>query len=91
MMNTAMTALAMGRLSASPPSFSGLSRKSPTVAPSGRVWMKAAQNSRTRDRLVQKYAAAMIASAARFTTVKSFPAYLQDDVYATGEPRPVAA
>jgi N6-L-threonylcarbamoyladenine synthase len=35
--------------------------------------------------------AAMIASAARFTTVKSFPAYLQDDVYATGEPRPVAA
>ena len=35
--------------------------------------------------------AAMIASAARFTTVKSFPAYLQDDVYATGEPRRVAA
>ena len=43
MMNAAMTAEASGRLSASPPSLTGLSRKSPTVAPSGRLKMKAAQ------------------------------------------------
>ena len=40
-MNTAITAEATGRLSAMPPWFSGLSRKSPTVAPSGRVRMNA--------------------------------------------------
>ena len=44
MMNTAITAEASGRLKASPPSLTGLSRKSPTVAPSGRVRMNAAQN-----------------------------------------------
>ena len=41
------------RLSDSPPLSTGLSRKSPTVAPSGRVRMNAAQNSSTRDRLLQ--------------------------------------
>ena len=34
----------MGRLSASPPSLTGLSRKSPKVAPKGRVRMNAIQN-----------------------------------------------
>ena len=53
-MNAAITAEASGRLRASPPWSSGLSRKSPTVAPSGRVRMKAAQNSATRETLVQK-------------------------------------
>ena len=43
-----------GRLNANPPSWIGLSSKSPTVAPSGRVRMKAAQNSSTRDTSVQK-------------------------------------
>ena len=47
------TAEAIGRLSARPPSFTGLSSKSPTVAPSGRVKMKATQNSTTRETLVQ--------------------------------------
>src|ERR1700679_2986053 len=46
---TAMTAEASGRLQARPPSLTGLSRKSPTVAPSGRVRMNAVQNSVTRD------------------------------------------
>jgi hypothetical protein len=45
---------ASGRLKARPPWSLGLSRKSPTVAPSGRVRMNAAQNSVTRDMLVQK-------------------------------------
>ena len=45
MMAAASTAVAMGRLSASPPSLTGLSRKSPKVAPNGRVRMNAAQNS----------------------------------------------
>ena len=53
MMKTAITAEASGRLSASPPLLTGLSRKSPTVAPSGRVRMKAAQNSSTREISVQ--------------------------------------
>jgi hypothetical protein len=48
-MSAAITAEAAGRLSARPPWLTGLSRKSPTVAPSGRVRMKAAQNSSTRD------------------------------------------
>ena len=43
-MNAAMMAEAIGRLKAKPPSWIGLSKKSPTVAPSGRVRMKAAQN-----------------------------------------------
>jgi hypothetical protein len=47
-----MTAEAMGRLNAIPPSLMGLSRKSPTVAPSGRVKMKAAQNKKTREMFV---------------------------------------
>jgi hypothetical protein len=51
--NTAMTAEAIGRLNAKPPSLTGLSRKSPTVAPSGRVRIKAAQNKNTRETLVQ--------------------------------------
>ena len=49
----ARTADAIGRLKARPPSSRGLSRKSPKVAPSGRVRMNAAQNSRTRDTSVQ--------------------------------------
>src|SRR6185437_5644663 len=51
---TAIRAEASGRLRSRPPSLTGLSRKSPTVAPSGRVRMNAAQNRRTRDTLVQK-------------------------------------
>ena len=46
--------MAIGRLKASPPSLTGLSKKSPSVAPSGRDRMKAAQNKNTRDMLVQK-------------------------------------
>jgi hypothetical protein len=49
----AITADASGRLIARPPWFIGLSRKSPTVAPNGRVRMKAAQNNSTRDMFVQ--------------------------------------
>ena len=52
-MKTARTAEAIGRLKASPPSLTGLSRKSPTVAPSGRDRMKAVQNKNTRDTVVQ--------------------------------------
>ena len=47
-MTTASTAEAIGRLNSRPPLSSGLSRKSPTVAPSGRVRMNAAQNRPTR-------------------------------------------
>ena len=64
MMNVAITADAMGRLKARPPSLTGLSRKSPTVAPSGLVRIKAAQNKKTRDVLVQKKAAARTANPA---------------------------
>ena len=45
---TASTSVAIGRLSSRPPFATGLSRKSPTVAPSGRVRMNAAQNKSTR-------------------------------------------
>ena len=54
----ANTAEATGRLKFSPPLAIGLSRKSPTVAPSGRVRMKAAQNKATRLILVVKYSKA---------------------------------
>ena len=54
MMNAPITADAMGRLKARPLSLTGLSRKSPTVAPSGRVRINAAQNKKTRDVLLQK-------------------------------------
>jgi len=60
-----MTAEAIGLLDASPPSATGLSKKSPTVAPRGRVRMNAIQKSHARDKLVQKYAAAVRASPAR--------------------------
>src|SRR3954469_6817120 len=50
----ASAADAMGRLSSRPPFASGLSRKSPTVAPSGRVRMNAAQKRKTRLILVAK-------------------------------------
>src|SRR6516165_10934665 len=46
-MNTAMIAEARGRLTLRPPSAIGLSKKSPKVAPSGRVRMNAVQNSTT--------------------------------------------
>src|SRR6185503_12126514 len=52
-MNTARISEARGRLSARPPWLTGLSRKSPTVAPSGRVRMNAAQNRNTRETLVE--------------------------------------
>ena len=53
MMNVAITADAMGRLKARPPSLTGLSRKSPTVAPSGLVRIKAAQNKRPANTTTQ--------------------------------------
>ena len=53
-MRAAIIAEAIGLLKARPPSSTGLSRKSPTVAPSGRVRMKAAQNSVTREMLVHQ-------------------------------------
>ena len=68
MMAAASTAVAMGRLSASPPSLTGLSRKSPKVAPNGRVSMKAAQNRTTREIRVRKYSAAINARAAPKTS-----------------------
>lgn len=52
-MIAAMTAEASGRLKARPPSATGLSIKSPTVAPGGRVRMNAIQNKVTRDTPVQ--------------------------------------
>ena len=64
MMNTAITADAIGRLNARPPSCTGLSSRSPTVAPSGRVRMKAAQNRRTFETLDQKYNPAITARPA---------------------------
>ena len=48
-----MIADAIGLENANPPSCTGLSSKSPTVAPSGRVKMKAAQNNMTRDTSVR--------------------------------------
>jgi hypothetical protein len=53
-MTAASEADAVYRLSASPPWSSGLSRKSPTVAPSGRVSTKAVQNRTVRETLVRK-------------------------------------
>ena len=50
----AMTSDAIGLLSSNPPCFNGLSRKSPKVAPIGRVRMNAVQHRRTRDTSVQK-------------------------------------
>src|ERR1700731_1023357 len=52
-MKIARTAEASGRLSARPPWSLGLSRKSPTVAPNGRVKINAVQNSVTRETLAQ--------------------------------------
>ena len=52
-MKAAMTSDARGRLRLSPPFLMGLSSKSPTVAPSGRVRMNAAQNKSTCDTFVQ--------------------------------------
>ena len=52
-MIAAITAEASGRLRARPPSATGLSMKSPTVAPNGRVSMNATQNNATRDTAVQ--------------------------------------
>jgi len=52
-MNAAITAEELKRLRSSPPSSIGLVRRSPTVAPSGRVRMKAAQNSRVCDTRVK--------------------------------------
>ena len=62
MMNAAMTAEAIGRLKFNPPSATGLLRKSPTVAPSGRERINAAQKRKTLEMLVQKYAAARTAN-----------------------------
>src|SRR5207253_6222035 len=65
---TARTADAMGRLIASPPLSTGLSRKSPTVAPSGRVRMKAAQNRTMRLTFVVKKRIASTAKPAPNTS-----------------------
>lgn len=53
-MSATMIAVAIGRLNAIPPSSTGLSKKSPMVAPSGRVRMNANQKSHARDKEVQK-------------------------------------
>ena len=63
-MNSSSAADAAYRLNARPPASSGLSRKSPTTAPSGRVRMKAAQNNAVRERRVREYRATMTASKA---------------------------
>ena len=52
-MNAAITTEARSRLKASPPAWTGLSRRSPTVAPNGRVRTNAAQNKKTREMLVE--------------------------------------
>jgi hypothetical protein len=78
-MKTAMTADAIGRLSARPPALTGLSRKSPTVAPSGLVRMNAAQKRTTRDILVAAYSTMMTAMPAANTSAP--PSY----------PKPVSA
>ena len=53
-MKVPITAEAIGRLKAKPPSLTGLSRKSPTVAPSGRDRMKAGQNKKARGTFVRQ-------------------------------------
>jgi len=53
MITPASTADAVYRLSSKPPDSRGLSRRSPTVAPSGRVSTNAAQNSAVRDSFVK--------------------------------------
>lgn len=45
---------AVKRLKSSPPELSGLSKKSPTTAPNGRVNTKAAQNNKVFDTRVKK-------------------------------------
>ena len=45
---------AVYRLNAIPPSSTGLSSRSPTTAPSGRVRMNAIQNKTVRETLVKK-------------------------------------
>ena len=51
--NAASAAVAVYRLRARPPLAKGKSKKSPTVAPIGRVRMKAAQNRNVREIPVQ--------------------------------------
>ena len=51
-MKTAMINKELTRLRLSPPFATGLVRRSPTVAPSGRVRMNADQNSKVRESLV---------------------------------------
>ena len=48
------TADAEKRLKFKPPAVMGLSRKSPTTAPKGRVRMNAAQNNAVRDMAVRQ-------------------------------------
>jgi hypothetical protein len=73
-MSAASTAEASGRLHARPPSATGLSMKSPTVAPSGLVRMNATQNKVTREMDVQKYRAATTARpAAKTSAPRSYP------------------
>src|SRR5215831_3666030 len=54
MITTLSTSDASGRLTSSPPLPIGLSRKSPRVAPSGRVRMNAAQKRTTWEMFAQK-------------------------------------
>src|SRR5882672_8905017 len=74
-------------LSASPPALRGLSRKSPSVAPSGLVRINAAQNREVLEVLVQKYAAAT--SASRVPNINAAPSYPRPAVSAVQSPRAV--
>ena len=73
-MKVAMTAEAIGRFKARPPSLTGLLRRSPTVAPSGRERIKAAQNKKIRETFIQKYpTASTINRAANTSAAPSYP------------------
>ena len=87
MMKIASTADTGGQLQLSPPSLTGLSRKSPTVAPSGRVRMNAVQNNATRDAFVQTESAATTASAVR--KISAPPPYHMSPVSAIQSPSAV--
>src|SRR3569832_1607971 len=75
------------RLRSSPPLSCGFVRISPSVAPSGRVRMKAALKSAVCDILVLKYAMATMINAAPKTSAP--PSYPNPDVSARKSPRAV--
>src|SRR5262249_42905994 len=86
-MKAAITAEASGRLNAKPPWLTGLSRKSPTVAPSGRVRMKEAQDNVTRETFVHEYNVARNAKPALKT--RAPPSYPRPPVSAIQSPSAV--